>query len=221
MATQTIPERDSNPELKPSPYLRIEQLDNDNAIFDTQDEDTMILGIPKRPRSRSSNASIDTEMVHQQLTPKEKMNRLINMTVESIYSLLNSGERYFILYSDNDLIMHKIVDRVSKRFEVPIITIDDCISEQQKERLKKKCITRIVLTDDCITYESTELTSFYSIIKDEKYTVDRHTIDPLQHIIIIESTASVLYDLFHNEEFVRKYEDQFIEKFNSFNCILK
>ena len=124
MATQIIPERDSNPELKPSPYFRVEQLDNNNAVFDTQDEETMILGIPKRPRSRSSNASIDTEMVHQQLTPKEKMNRLINMTLENIYSLLNSGERYFILYSDNDLIMHKIVDRVSKRFEVPIITID-------------------------------------------------------------------------------------------------
>lgn len=221
MATQTIPERDSNLELKPSAYLRIDKLDKDNAVFDTQDEETMIFGIPQRPRSRSSNASIDTEIVYQQLTPMEKMNRLINMTLENIYSLLNSGERYFILYSDNDLIIHKIVDRISKQFEIPIITIDDCISEQQKEILKTKCITRIVLTDDCITYGSTELMSFYSIIKDEKYTVDRYTIDPLKHIIIIESTISVLYDLFHNKEFVQNYEDQFIEKFNSFNCIIK
>ena len=47
----------------------LEELKKKKNPFDTQDEETMIFGIPQRPRSRSSNASIDTEIVYQQLTP--------------------------------------------------------------------------------------------------------------------------------------------------------
>ena len=221
MATQILPERNENSILRPSAYFRREENDDNSPCNDNyNDNDSMIFGIPQRPRSQSSNASIDTNLVYPQLTKHEKMIQLVRNTIETMKTLFSKGERYFILYSDDDLITNKIICKFSKEIDLSLITIDDGIGEQQKDKLNNMCITRIFLNDDCISYESTELLSFYSSIKDEKYTIENITIDPLKHVVIITTTASIMYELFHNAEFSKQYEDQFLEKFNSFNCIV-
>lgn len=198
MSIQILPERNDNSILHPLTYFRREQ-NNNNLPF---------------------NDSNDTNKIHPQLTQHEKMIELIRNTIESMKTLFSNGERYFIIYSDNDLILNKIIYNFSKEIDKTLITIDDSIGEQQKEKLKSMCITRIFLNDDCVSYKSTELLSFYSSIKDEKYTVENITIDPLKHIVIITTTPLILYELFHNHEFSKQYEDQFLEKFNSFNCVI-